>query len=114
MRKSGVEQVTAIWYGVVITSRTSLTEALQLLDTMSSFHFQTRPSLKLEDAKAPLPCHEKLWDAPTAREWNRLKAQLPRKFSPPPKASNLPGEQALFFTPSALTLLRSAKFITRT
>ncbi|KAL9622911.1 MAG: hypothetical protein Q9160_002837 [Pyrenula sp. 1 TL-2023] len=48
-----------------------------LLDTMSSFHFQLRPSLRLEDTDWPLPCHERLWNAPSAEEWNRLRTHVP-------------------------------------
>lgn len=38
-----------------------------LVDCMWSYHFQQRTALKFVDCSIPLPCHEKLWIAPTIR-----------------------------------------------
>ncbi|KAH6681840.1 C2H2 transcription factor-like protein [Halenospora varia] len=43
-----------------------------LLDCMLVFHFQTRPLLALEDAGAPIPCQEVIWEAKTAMDWEQL------------------------------------------
>lgn len=52
---------------------------LQLLDCMWNFHFQTRPSLSLEDAKVPIPCQEVLWEAESALDWQQLYSCAARK-----------------------------------
>ena len=41
-----------------------------LVDCMWSYHFQQRTALKFVDGSIPLPCHEKLWTAPTPEEWS--------------------------------------------
>ncbi|RDW59993.1 hypothetical protein BP5796_11599 [Coleophoma crateriformis] len=46
--------------------------SIWLLDCMWAFHFDMRPSLSLQDAKAPVPCQEVLWEAQNAREWHQL------------------------------------------
>jgi hypothetical protein len=41
-----------------------------LVDCMRSYHFQQRTALRFADGSIPLPCHEKLWTAPTSEEWS--------------------------------------------
>ena len=41
-----------------------------LVDCMWSYHFQQRAALKFVDGSVPLPCHERLWTAPTSEEWS--------------------------------------------
>ena len=43
-----------------------------LLDCMWAYQFQRRSILALGDAVIPLPCHEKLWNANSAEEWENL------------------------------------------
>jgi hypothetical protein len=46
---------------------------------MSSFHFDTRSLLTLEDARVPLPCQEVLWEAESALDWQQLCGASTRK-----------------------------------
>ncbi|TVY80516.1 Biofilm and cell wall regulator [Lachnellula suecica] len=43
-----------------------------LLDCMWVFQFQIRPLLSLDDAKAPIPSQEVLWEAESALNWHQL------------------------------------------
>jgi hypothetical protein len=45
-----------------------------LVDCMRSYHFQQRSAMKFVDGSVPLPCHEKLWTAPTPEEWSAIHA----------------------------------------
>lgn len=45
-----------------------------LVDCMRSYHFQQGTAMKFADGSIPLPCHEKLWTAPTSEEWSAAYA----------------------------------------
>ena len=45
-----------------------------LVDCMRSYHFQQRTAMKFAEGSIPLPCHEKLWTAPTSAEWSAICA----------------------------------------
>lgn len=44
----------------------------QLVDCTLAYHFDIRPRLSLEDAQAPLPSHESLWQAEAEDSWQEL------------------------------------------
>ena len=66
------------WCSVEAAKRTSY--AVWLLDCMMMFHFQQKPLLQLEHADTILPCHQKVWDASDAEEWQACLSRYP---SPP-------------------------------
>jgi hypothetical protein len=52
--------------------------ALFVLDSMLTYHFQRRPSLRLSDCRVQLPCQEKLWSAKSAASWaSMIRDQAP-------------------------------------
>jgi hypothetical protein len=51
--------------------------AVWILDCMWAFHFEDRPTLTLDDAIRPLPCHESLWNAETSTDWYQLQSKYP-------------------------------------
>ena len=56
-------------------------DLLQLLDTMLAFQFTHRPALTLNDADQKLPCHEKLWDCPSALDWQHYSKKPSRTYA---------------------------------
>ncbi|KAJ5340759.1 hypothetical protein N7541_009883 [Penicillium brevicompactum] len=48
-----------------------------LLDCTLAYYFEYKSSLSLDDGKASLPAHEKLWQATSAGDWKQLWEQSP-------------------------------------
>ena len=61
-----------------------LAHGLWLLDCMLVYHLQRRAVLTIADLSLPLPCHERMWNAQDAHQWE-VARQDQSLSTPPPR-----------------------------
>jgi hypothetical protein len=80
LRPETLDQQWALWIEDEVRRR--LGYLIWLLDCTLAYHFDSRPLLCLDDGQAPLPSHERLWQANSALTWKRLLDDIPAKETP--------------------------------